>query len=379
MPAPRNCLIMVPAWVGQDTCEQLERKVAAGERPRVDYVELARALDGDVMDMQYMTERAAPLSRTIMERFGMVPAQVVEAFLKRKQYEHIVARADKLGLPLGLLFKLTRGRRDAVLISVWLSRWKKATFLSHLKAHSHLSAIINYGSVQRDIAADRLGVPPEKLHHFLHPVDERFWQPVADPAPPAQDYILSVGSEARDYPTLARALDGLDIVAEVAIGSSVVNASGDLDAMFGPLVRRTADADATGAFRLRQQLKHRELRELYAGARFVVVPLQDVDFDAGVTAITEAMAMGKAVIATRSRGQVDVVRDGQNGIYVPPGDPDALRAAIQRLLSNPEEAARMGQAGRRLVESRHTFDGWVQAVAGVVAPQSTIPRVQEAA
>ena len=38
---------------------------------------------------------------------------------------------------------------------------------------------------------------------------------------------------------------------------------------------------------------------MYARARLVVVPLHDVDFDAGVTTITEAMAMGKAVVATQ--------------------------------------------------------------------------------
>ena len=106
---------------------------------------------------------------------------------------------------------------------------------------------------------------------------------------------------------------------------------------------------------------------MYARARFVVVPLHDVDFDAGVTTITEAMAMGKAVIATRTRGQVDVIRDGENGRYVPPGDVAALRAAIQDLLDRPDQADRMGKAGRALVESRHTLDRWVADVAAVVA------------
>jgi glycosyltransferase involved in cell wall biosynthesis len=52
-----------------------------------------------------------------------------------------------------------------------------------------------------------------------------------------------------------------------------------------------------------QQLSQLGLRDLYSQSRFVVVPLHEVDFDAGVTTLTEAMAMGKAVIVTRTRGR----------------------------------------------------------------------------
>jgi glycosyltransferase involved in cell wall biosynthesis len=97
-----------------------------------------------------------------------------------------------------------------------------------------------------------------------------------------------------------------------------------------------------------------------------VVPLHDVDFDAGVTTIAEAMAMSKAVVVTRTRGQVDLVRDGENGLYVPPRDPAALRAAIRHLLDNPGEADRMGRAGRAMAESRLTLDRWVRDVAAIV-------------
>jgi glycosyltransferase involved in cell wall biosynthesis len=313
--------------------------------------------------MQYMTERATPVARVMAKLFGVVSAQIIEAFLRQGRYDHIVVRADRLGLPLALLFKLSMGRRNTVLVSVWLSRRKKAVFLSHLKVHSHLRAITNYSSVQMELARTRLGVPAEKLHHCLQPVDERFWRPLDEPT---QDYILSVGSEARDYRTLVRAIDGLGVTAVIAIGGAVLRPSGDADALFGPMVRDTERASSPARVRLRQQVAPQELRRLYAQARFVVVTVHDVDFDAGVTTITEAMAMGKAVIATRSQGQIDVVRDGENGLYVPPGDADALRAAITRLLDNPDEAERMGKAGRALVESRHTLDGWVKDIADVV-------------
>ena len=77
------------------------------------------------------------------------------------------------------------------------------------------------------------------------------------------------------------------------------------------------------------------------------------------------MAMGKAVIATRIRGQVDVLHDGVEGLYVPPGDPVALREAIDHLLRHPDEAARMGAAGRAAVLERHRLDDIARALAAI--------------
>jgi glycosyltransferase involved in cell wall biosynthesis len=354
---------MVPAWRGQETFADLRRRAEAGTRPRSDYVELAAALDANIMDMQYMTERATTLARLVARWFGTAPAQVVEAVLRQRRYDCILARADRLGLPLALLFKLTGGRRNTVLVSAWLSRPKKAIFLSRLKVHTHLAAIVNYSSAQRDFAAAQLEVPAEKLHLCLQPVDERFWRP--HPGPP-EDGIVSVGSEARDYPTLVRAIEGLDITADIAVGGAVLRASGDADALFGPIVREATKFGPPSRIQVHQQLDAMELRRLYQRARFVVVPLHDVDFDAGVTTIAEAMAMSKAVVVTRTRGQVDLVRDGENGLYVPPRDPAALRAAIRHLLDNPGEADRMGRAGRAMAESRLTLDRWVRDVAAIV-------------
>src|SRR3989440_1488401 len=235
MPRDRGrSLLIVPAWAGQVTTAELDRQAAADIRPRSDYVELARALDADIMDRQYLTERATAVTRAVARTIGLVPAQIVEAYLRRGRYSHIVARADRFGLPLALLFKVSGGRRDLVLISVWLSRPKKAVFLSRFRVQSHLSAIINYGSVQAELARTRFGVPPEKVHTCLQPVDERFWRPLDEPV---RSGVLAVGSEARDFRTLIRAVDGLDLPVDIAVGSAVLRPSGDAGALFGPLVR----------------------------------------------------------------------------------------------------------------------------------------------
>ena len=60
----------------------------------------------------------------------------------------------------------------------------------------------------------------------------------------------------------------------------------------------------------------------------------------------EAMAHGKPVVASAVGGLLDLVVDGETGLLVPPRDPGALRAAIQRLLGDTELRLRLGSAAR---------------------------------
>jgi glycosyltransferase involved in cell wall biosynthesis len=76
--------------------------------------------------------------------------------------------------------------------------------------------------------------------------------------------------------------------------------------------------------------------------------------------VIEAMAGGTPVIASRTGGIPEIVVDGESGILVPPGDPLALRQAIERLLQDADLRERMGQAAKR--RAAHFS-------AGAVAPQ----------
>ena len=344
--------IVVTAWPEQPSCTELARQAELGLRPRTDYVELARRLGADVIDGRYMTERASPLARAVAARAGMTEGQVAEVFLRGGRYRRVLAWADRLGFGLALAFKLARSRRDLVIISVWLSTGRKSFLLGRLGLHSNFRAIVGYSSAQLRIAAERLDVPETKLHLALQPVDERFWQPSARPV---EDVIAAVGSEARDYPTFIQAALGLGPRVELAVGSSThVHPGG------GPVVLPEGGV-------LHRRLDPVALRALYARSRFVVAPLHDVEYDAGVTTLTEAMAMGKAVIVTRTRGQVDLVRHGVEGLYVPPGDARAMRAAMAHLLARPDEAERMGRAGRARVEERHTLDAYVDRIEAIMS------------
>lgn len=78
--------------------------------------------------------------------------------------------------------------------------------------------------------------------------------------------------------------------------------------------------------------------------------------------IIEGMAAGRPVIASALGGAAEIISDGVDGLLTPAGDPAALAAAIERLLDDPAERQRLGQAGRRTVAQRYQVDAHVRLV-----------------
>jgi glycosyltransferase involved in cell wall biosynthesis len=78
--------------------------------------------------------------------------------------------------------------------------------------------------------------------------------------------------------------------------------------------------------------------------------------------IIEALAAGRAVVATRVGGVPDVVEEGETGFLVRPGDTHALAERLEILARNPERRAAMGAAGRERVLRRYAVDRLVDDI-----------------
>ena len=76
--------------------------------------------------------------------------------------------------------------------------------------------------------------------------------------------------------------------------------------------------------------------------------------------LLQAAGAGVPIVAVNAGGMPEVVRDGLNGLLVPPADTPALRDAIRRLLSDRQLLQRMGQAGTELVEREFSIDRMVE-------------------
>jgi glycosyltransferase involved in cell wall biosynthesis len=180
---------------------------------------------------------------------------------------------------------------------------------------------------------DALSVPADRVLLSTFMVDTAFFDPALIDVEPER-MICSAGLERRDYATLMEAVEGLDVQVVIAAASPWSKQS---DATEHAVLPANVEVRKLNLF---------ELRELYARSRFVVMPLEEVEFQAGITTILEAMSMGKAVLCTRTSGQTDTVTEGQTGRYVPPNDAGALRDAIVTMLDDDAFAHSAGEQAR---------------------------------
>lgn len=91
------------------------------------------------------------------------------------------------------------------------------------------------------------------------------------------------------------------------------------------------------------------LPEYYAASDTTVLPSRDSSEGFGLV-LLEAMACGKAVIGSNVGGIPEIVRNGENGLLVQPGDPSALAAALRELLADDDGRMAMGRSGREFAE-----------------------------
>lgn len=331
-------------------------RTAAGHRPRADYLELARGLGADLLDSRRARTTAGWLA-PLLERVGGINLLIAFAcFLLRGRYKVMLTDGEQIGLPLALLLKYVPGPRPRHLMIVHtLSVPKKTFFLDRLGVQTHIDRFLCYATSQKQFIERRWGIPAHRVPFTPFMVDQHFFAPKkAQPAAQGRPMICAVGLERRDYPTLLKAVDGLDVAVIIAAGSLWSKRS---DITHGQPTPPNVSVRTFSQF---------ELRQVYADSRFLVMPLENVDFQAGITAILEAMAMERAVICSQTPGQTDVIIEGENGLYVPPADPSALRAAIVNLVANPERAASLGKAGRQLVEGEMNLDRYVERIGALV-------------
>jgi glycosyltransferase involved in cell wall biosynthesis len=112
------------------------------------------------------------------------------------------------------------------------------------------------------------------------------------------------------------------------------------------------------------QLQSNQLAGLYRAATALVVP--SIDEGLGLVAV-EALLCETPVVAFRSGGLTDVIRDGSTGVLVAPGDSAALAAALDSAIAEPERARTLGAAGRLYALSTFAPESAAQRYSDIYA------------
>jgi glycosyltransferase involved in cell wall biosynthesis len=208
-------------------------------------------------------------------------------------------------------------------------------------------------------SADVLGVPPAKTTVVYGGVD-----PLRlSPGPPgARSGVLFVG-RLTPHKGVDRLLQALPPGAELSVVGTAGHDPDPPESGYFTRLQQLAAQDGRQV-RFLGAVSDPELVGLYRRAAVVVLPSVEVNCYGKRVAVSEllgltvleAMACATPVVASRLGGLREVVRHGETGFLVTPGDVEELRGRLQLLLGDPARARHMGENGRQLATETFTWD-----------------------
>jgi mannosyltransferase len=313
MIAPRLAQLLPAAWLGRDAPEGV-----------------ARLSFGDLL------------------RLRRLPGKRARIWHARRNNEMIVGLLLKaLGWRLTLVFTSAAQRRHT-----WISRWLMA----------RMDGVI----ATSQAAASYLVLPAQVIHHG---VDTELYRPPVDRAAlfaatglPGKYGVGCFGRLREQKGTdvfveaMCRLLPRYPDFTAVIIGA----VTPDQQIFVRGLRARVEAAGLTERVRFLGELSIADVPPWYQRTTIYAFTSRNEGF--GLT-LLEAMAAGNALVAARSGAASQVVIDGRTGILVPPGDAEALTAALEPLMRDPAAAAAMGQRARDRAVDDFGIDSEARAVA----------------
>lgn len=217
----------------------------------------------------------------------------------------------------------------------------------------------------RDCLRDNEGLPEERirvLYNGIHP--EQFEDEPdlvalrADQGIGPEDPVVGIAARfapVKDHATLLRAFS--HVHRELPRAKLALAGDGPLRAELEAQAKDLEIADSVRFLGVR-----RDVPALLK--TWDVFSLSSLSEGTSVT-LLEAMASGKPAVTTAVGGNPEIVDEGVTGLLAPRGDDEKLGAALLEVLRNPEQARRMGEAGRRRVLDQFTFRGMADGYAGL--------------
>jgi phosphatidylinositol alpha-1,6-mannosyltransferase len=183
--------------------------------------------------------------------------------------------------------------------------------------------------------------------------------------------VLTVARLAPDH-----AYKGVDTLIEVwprvrqAVPTATLVVVGDGPDR-GRLERRVEERGIAEAVTFTGGLSDERLKDTYATASLFAMPARhrtgsDAEGEGFGLVYVEAGAYGVPVVAGRGGGADEAVQHGVNGLVVDPTDREAIASAIVQVLTDTELARRLGEGGRRLAETRFSYERFKAGVVSLI-------------
>ncbi len=201
---------------------------------------------------------------------------------------------------------------------------------------------------------EQLAPPAVPIYCCYHGINLEFYTPRKKVTPNPIPQILSIGRlvPKKGFLTLIRALQRVR-QSGIAFHCTIIGSGPQKAAM----LQLIAELDLQDQVNVRPEMSQQELFEYYQSADLFALACEvqsDGDRDGIPNVIVEAMAMGVPVVSTRISGIPECVEDGVTGILVPEKNVEALAAAIETILGNPDLGAHYGEAARQKIAA--SFD-----------------------
>ena len=239
-----------------------------------------------------------------------------------------------------------------------------SSWCERVAAASAAAVVAVSDGMRADIMAAYPEIPAERIRVIRNGIDTTEYYP--DPNTDvlerygidlARPYVIFVGRITRQkgVPVLLRAASGLIPEAQLVLLAGAADTQEQL-AEVTELVDGLR-ATRSGVCWIPEMLPKHDVIQLLTHATVFAIP--SIYEPLGIVNL-EAMACGTAVVGSRTGGIPEVVADGETGLLVPAGEPEPLAAALNTLLSDPDRAAAMGQAGRKRAVAEF---GWAAIAA----------------
>ena len=218
-------------------------------------------------------------------------------------------------------------------------------------AASAAAVVAVSAGMKADIMTAYPEIFPERVRVIRNGIDTTEYQPDPDTAvlerygiDPGRPYVIFVGRITRQkgVPVLLHAAAGLIPEAQLVLCAGAADTPEQL-AEVTDLVDGLR-ATRSGVVWIPEMLEKAAVIQLLTHAAVFACP--SVYEPLGIVNL-EAMACSTAVVGSRTGGIPEVVDEGETGLLVPPGDPGSLAVALNAVLSDPDLAQAMGQAGRK--------------------------------
>jgi glycosyltransferase involved in cell wall biosynthesis len=253
---------------------------------------------------------------------------------------------------LELLNAPTASRRFA------LRRWYAFTRMQHRVAR-RLRRVVTVSERSREDIATTMGVDATRIAVVPNGVDPEVFRPLPHTERIA-GRLLTTASADVPLKGLVPLLEALAQVRARRPADLVVVGKARKNGTVAAAIDRL---NLHGAVRFVANVEEPELVHLYSQAELAVVPSLYEGFSLPAV---EAMACGVPVVATTAGALPEVLgRDGEAGFLVPPGDPQALAAAIERALDDEPLRGRLGRCGRERVARCFSWDRAAVATAEI--------------